>query len=145
MYLKLHTIMTRFLAWIVFILLFLPLGVKPWIRVLFYDSLLFFFFWNGSGSNACAYRFNFLKFNLYHFYGHANFCLCTLQKFSTHQHLGLLYAPCFTTQVGLEFATTSSNMSRNINVNFYTLRGFAFKKENFLKFHGESNFHCLDR
>ena len=55
------------------------------------------------------------------------------------------YAPCFTTQVGLKFGTTSSNMSRNINLNFYTLRGFAFKKENFLKFHGESNFHCLHR
>jgi hypothetical protein len=34
-------------------------------------------------------------------------------------------------------------MSRNINVNFYTLRGLPFKKENFLKFHGESNFSLL--
>jgi hypothetical protein len=40
--------------------------------------------------------------------------------FSTHQHLGI-FAPCFTTQVGLQFGTVCSNISTNINLNFHTL------------------------
>jgi hypothetical protein len=30
------------------------------------------------------------------------------------------FAPCFTTQVGLQFGTVCPNMSTNINVNFHT-------------------------
>jgi hypothetical protein len=35
---------------------------------------------DGSGSNECAYRFDFLKdgYYYYYFYGNANFCLCTM-------------------------------------------------------------------
>jgi hypothetical protein len=31
------------------------------------------------------------------------------------------FAPCFSTQVGLQFSTICSNMSTNINMNFHTL------------------------
>jgi hypothetical protein len=37
--------------------------------------------------------------------------------FSIHQHLGIF---CFTTQVGIQFGTVCSNMSKNINVNSHT-------------------------
>jgi hypothetical protein len=33
---------------------------------------------DGSGSNERAYDSDFLKCYFYYFYGHANFCLCTL-------------------------------------------------------------------
>jgi hypothetical protein len=39
--------------------------------------------------------------------------------FITHQYLGI-FAPCFTTQVGLQFGTICPNMSTNMNVNFHT-------------------------
>jgi hypothetical protein len=32
------------------------------------------------------------------------------------------FAPCFTTQVGLQFGTVCPNISTNINVNFHTPR-----------------------
>jgi hypothetical protein len=37
-----------------------------------------FFYSDGSGSNEYAYHSSFLKYDFYYFYGHANFCLCTL-------------------------------------------------------------------
>jgi hypothetical protein len=37
-----------------------------------------FFYSDELESNECAYRFDFLKYDFYYFYRHANFCLCTL-------------------------------------------------------------------
>jgi hypothetical protein len=54
-----------------------PLGVRPWI-CLFFISIFIYFYSNGSRSNECAYCSNFLKYDFYYFYGHANFCLCKL-------------------------------------------------------------------
>jgi hypothetical protein len=50
--------------------------------------IIIIFYSYGSRSNECAYRSDFLKYDFYFFYGHANFCLCTLY-FSIHQHLGI--------------------------------------------------------
>jgi hypothetical protein len=48
-----------------------PLGVRPWICVFF---IYFIFFYSDRlGSNQYAYRFDFLKYDFYYFYGHANF------------------------------------------------------------------------
>jgi hypothetical protein len=56
---------------------------------------------DGSRSNECAYRFDFLKYDFYFFYGHANFCLKFIHYiFSTHQHLEI-------------FCTTLHNSSRS--------------------------------
>jgi hypothetical protein len=63
---------------------FCPLGVRPWICV-FLIYLIYLFIHMG---NECAYRSDFLKYDFYYFYGHANFCLCTLY-FQYHQHLGI--------------------------------------------------------
>jgi hypothetical protein len=41
--------------------------------------------------------------------------------FNTHQYLGI-FAPCFTTQVGLQFGTICPKISTNINVNFHIPR-----------------------
>jgi hypothetical protein len=45
------------------------------VLILFYFNLKNL---DGSGSNECAYHSDFLKYDFYFFYGHANFCLCTL-------------------------------------------------------------------
>jgi hypothetical protein len=42
------------------------------------DFFIFYFYSDGSGSNECAYCSDFLKYDFYYFYGHTNFCLCTL-------------------------------------------------------------------
>jgi hypothetical protein len=43
-----------------------------------FKFIYLFIYSDGSGSNECAYRFDFLKYDFYYFYGHPNFCLCTL-------------------------------------------------------------------
>jgi hypothetical protein len=43
-----------------------------------FDILIFFSYSDGSGSNECAYYYDFIKYDFYYFYGHANFCLCIL-------------------------------------------------------------------
>jgi hypothetical protein len=45
-----------------------------------FDILYFILFLNsnGSGSNECAYRSDFFKYDFYYFDGYGNFCLCTL-------------------------------------------------------------------
>jgi hypothetical protein len=78
---------------------------------------LFFIFINsdGSRSNECANRSDFLKYDFYYCYGHANFCL-----FSVPISIWEFFALCFAIQVGLQFGTLCPNMSTNINVNFHT-------------------------
>jgi hypothetical protein len=44
----------------------------------FYIYFLIFLYSNRLGSNEYAYHSDFLKFDFYYFYGHANFCLCTM-------------------------------------------------------------------
>jgi hypothetical protein len=41
--------------------------------------------------------------------------------FSISINIWEFFAPCFTTQIGLQFGTLCCNMSTNINVNFHTL------------------------
>jgi hypothetical protein len=40
--------------------------------------------------------------------------------FSVPMSIWEFFAPCFTTQVGVQFDTICPNMSTNINVNFHT-------------------------
>jgi hypothetical protein len=97
-----------------------PLGIRQWICV-FLTCIFNFLYSNGSGSNESVYHFDILKYDFYYFYGHANFCLCTLY-FQYPSTFGNFFALCFTTQVGLQFGTWCPNMSTNINVNFHTPR-----------------------
>jgi hypothetical protein len=60
----------------------------------------YFYFFFESGSNEYAYHSDFLKYDFYYFYGHANFCLCTL-----YFQYPEFFAPYFTTKVGLQFGT----------------------------------------
>jgi hypothetical protein len=50
------------------------LGIRP----CFLFFIFLFFYSDVSGSNECAHLSDFLKYDFYYFYGHANFCLCTL-------------------------------------------------------------------
>ena len=52
--------------------------------------IFFYFYLYGSGSNERVYHSNFIKYDPYYFYRHANFYLSIL-IFSTHQHLSSLW------------------------------------------------------
>jgi hypothetical protein len=59
------------------------------------------------------------------------------------------FAPCFTTQVGLQFGTICPNISTNINVNFHTPRNHFISiipyriKFSFLEQVGKNQVYCF--
>jgi hypothetical protein len=74
-------------------------------------NFIFIFYSDRLGSNESNYRFDFLKYDFYYFYGHANFCIWTLyfqypSTFGNFLHHASL----------LKWV---SNLSTNINVNFH--------------------------
>jgi hypothetical protein len=95
-----------------------PSRVRPWICVF----LIFFIFLNsdGLGSNECTYCSDFLKYDFIISMGMQTFAFVHC-IFSIHQQLGI-FAPCFITQVGLQFGTICLNIRTNMNVNFHTPR-----------------------
>jgi hypothetical protein len=75
---------------------------------------------DGSWSNECVYRSNFLKYDFYLFL--RTYKLLPLYTiFLVSINIWEIFVLCFTTQVGLQFGTICLNMSTNINMNFLIL------------------------
>jgi hypothetical protein len=110
-----------------------PLGVRPCICVLLIFLLKIKIYSNGSGSIKCAYHSEFLNIYFLLFLWTCKL-LPLYVVFSKPINIWEFFAPCFITQVGLQFGTVCPNMSTNINVNFHT-RGDGFISYNSMLIH----------
>jgi hypothetical protein len=95
-----------------------PLGIRPWICVfLILILILILFRWIRKQWMCLLFWFSEIWFLLF-------LWKCKLLPlytiFSVPISIWEIFAPCFTTQVGLQFCTICPNISTNINVNFHT-------------------------